>query len=117
VSTFHVEFGLANTLGDRWENVDALVETAAAYSWIPSDVLERLGVHPIERRRFQKADGTLVEYDIGEVKVRLIGREWHDLVVFREPGRPALLGRLTLDCFSLGVDEANQRLIEVPALA
>jgi predicted aspartyl protease len=53
--------------------VEALVDIGATYSVVRRDVLEQLGVRPLERRRF-KAFGGYVERDVGEAGLMLLGR-------------------------------------------
>jgi len=50
---FNVEVKLAN-LAARWKtaDVDLLVDTGATISWIPREILERLGVAPASRLPF-----------------------------------------------------------------
>ena len=47
--------------------------------------------------------------------MRLDGREDVSPIVFREEGAQPLLGAVTLEIFSLGIDPVNERLIPVNA--
>ncbi|MCI4446751.1 MAG: aspartyl protease, partial [Pyrobaculum sp.] len=53
--------------------VEAIVDTGTRYSVVRRDILEQLGVKPVERRRF-RAFGGYVMRDIGEVGMVLMGR-------------------------------------------
>ena len=53
--------------------------------------------------------------DIGEAVVRIDGRAQTDVVVFADEDSRPILGRITLEAFSVAVDTVNQRLI--PKLA
>ncbi|HEU0168763.1 MAG TPA: aspartyl protease family protein [Chloroflexota bacterium] len=93
--------------------VDAMVDTGAVFSFVPEDVLDRLGVPRRERRRFLLADGRASEFDLGDVLARIDGREVATRCVFGDPGGPILLGAYTLEGLLLGVDPHNKRLIPV----
>lgn len=110
----HVEVGDAS--GERFEPLDALVDTGATYTWVPKDILERLSVVPEDQWDFVLADGRVVMYDIAWARVRLNGRSQPTPVVFGDAGTEPLLGVVTLEEFRLGVDAVNQRLIPTPGL-
>ena len=57
---FRVTLHLAGATGERFQLMEALVDTGASYTWIPRDVLEGLGVRPDEERVFVLADGRAV---------------------------------------------------------
>jgi len=104
--------------GQRWETIEALVDTGSSYSWIPRDVLGRLGVQPRFRREFETADGRVVERELGEARAEYGGGgDVGTLVVFSDPGSLPLLGAYTLEGLGLGVDPLNERLIPVRGLA
>ncbi len=46
--------------GSRWETVDALVDTGASYSQVPSSLLQRLGIVPTDTVEAVLADGRVV---------------------------------------------------------
>jgi clan AA aspartic protease len=96
--------------------VDALVDTGATHTLVPANTLRELGVAPLERIMFQLADERTVEYPIGEVRIRLDGRERTAVVVFGPEDAAPLLGATTLELFNLGVDPVGQRLVPVPGL-
>ncbi len=88
---------------ERVVEVEALVDTSAVYSVVRHDILEQLGIKPLERRRF-RAFGGFVERDIGEMSVVLMGRRRVVPVVFGEEGDPVVLGVTALDIFGLEID-------------
>ena len=110
----HVEIG--DFAGDRFEEVEALVDTDATYTWVPRDLLARLGVTPEEERPFVLADGREVTYGVAWVRIRIDGRTQPSLCVFGELGTEPLLGVFTLEAFGLGVGPVNRRLIPVRGL-
>jgi len=116
VGFLKVKVGLFNPVQpDRIVEVEALVDTGAVYSAVGSNVLEQLGVKPLERRKF-RAFGGFVERDIGEVGVVLMGRRRVVPVVFGEKGDPAILGVTALEIFGLEVDVVRGVLREAELL-
>ncbi|MBI2370655.1 MAG: hypothetical protein HYV08_10565 [Deltaproteobacteria bacterium] len=116
MGTFRVTIELGDPAGQRYDPVEALVDTEATYTTLPAPVLQRLGVIPHVRDTFVLADGRQVERDIGRTWVRVDGRAELTLVVFGDPGTPALLGAYTLEGLRLAADPVGRRLIPVPGL-
>jgi clan AA aspartic protease len=102
--------------GGEFVQVEALVDTGATYSVLSRDVLGPLGIEAIETISFESADDRIVEYEVGEARVRLDGRERTTLVVFGPVGATPLLGATTIQLFNLAVDTTKERLVTVPAL-
>ena len=102
--------------GGRFESLQALVDTGATYTWIPRDLLERLGIRPEEERPFVLADGRQVTYPVAWIQVRIDGRTQPTIAVFGDPASEPLLGVFTLEGFGLAADPVNRRLFPVPAL-
>jgi clan AA aspartic protease len=102
--------------GERFERLDALVDTGATYSWIPRDVLEAVGVAPEEDRPFVLADGRQVRFPVAWTQIRIGAREQPTIVVFGHPGSEPMLGVVTLEEFLLAVDPVSRRLVSVPGL-
>ncbi len=116
MGAFRVPIEIANVQGQRFEAVQALVDTGATYTLVPRAVLQGLGVVPEERWPFTLADGRTVEYDVAQIQVRLDGRRRYTVVVFGDDGAQCLLGVVTLEELRLGVDPVNRRLIPVPGV-
>ena len=116
VGFLKVKIGLFEpTKPERVVEVEALVDTGAVYSVVRRDILEQLGIKPLERRRF-KASGGFVERDIGEVGILLMGRRRVVPVVFGEEGDPVVLGVTALEIFGLEVDVVRGVLREAELL-
>ena len=103
-------------MGERWEQIEALVDTDAFYSWAPRSVLDRLSVRPLGRRTFVMADGSEVERDLGEARIRFNGEARTTVVVFADDENEALLGAYTLEGFALAVDPVGHRLVPLERL-
>jgi predicted aspartyl protease len=73
---FEVNVELASLAApERTEKVSLLVDTGATLSWIPRDILERLGVAPVSRLPFTLADGRRLERDTTAVALTVDGRK------------------------------------------
>ncbi|QOJ79740.1 aspartyl protease [Infirmifilum lucidum] len=111
-----VRFGVYNPVnpGDVVE-VEGLVDTGVIYTVVPRSVLDKLGVKPLERRRF-RAFGGYVERDVGEAGVVLMGRRRTVPVVFGEVDEIVVLGVTALEAFGLEVDVVRGSLREAELL-
>ena len=115
MGTFTVHLEVGDRAGRRFIEAEALVDTGATHTVLPQNVLQDLGVEAIERVTFQLADEREVEYEVGEARIRLDGRERTTLVVFGPEDATALLGATTLELFNLAVDPVRRRLVSVPS--
>ena len=97
--------------GQRARDLEATVDTGAAYTTLPGSLLRELGVAPSGRRRFLLADGRRIEMDYGEARATVGGESVTTLVIFGEDDSPALLGAYTLEGLALAVDPVEQRLV------
>ena len=117
MGTFSVEIQIGNQETGEFLQLEALVDTGATYTLLPSEMLNRLGIiKSVDLRDFELADQRSVRYDVGEARLRLNGNELTVLVVFAPEGTSPLLGATALELFGLAADPVNQRLIPVPAL-
>ncbi|HMD98485.1 MAG TPA: aspartyl protease family protein [Terriglobia bacterium] len=95
---FDVEVKLASLAAPgRTENVSLLVDTGATLSWIPRDILERLGAVVYSRLPFTLADGRTLERDTTAVLLTIDGRKAAVQVAFGELGEEAVLGATELE--------------------
>ncbi len=107
---------IGDSQGQRWETLQALVDTGSTYTWVPARFLERLDVAPEFQREFETADGRIVQRDMATTMVRWNGESMHTLVVFGGDG-DAVMGAYTLEGFSVAPDPVNLRLVRVRGLA
>ena len=111
MGTFYHEMQVFSANGDRFETVDALVDTGASYSQVPGSTLQRLGISPTDTVEAVLADGREVE-DLGaEIRVRIDGRETSTWVTFGPENVAALLGAHALEGVRLAVDPLRRILI------
>jgi clan AA aspartic protease len=116
MGTFHVEVEIGDPEGRRYDRIEALVDTGATYTSVSRPLLDALGVVPHTRALFVLADGRHVERDVGRAWIRVSGRTEITLVVFADPGSPALLGAYALEGLRLAADPVGRRLVPVPGL-
>lgn len=116
MGTFSVPIEVGDIQGNRFEGLDVLVDTGATATMIASSVLQRLGIAPVRRQAFVYANGERVQLEMGEVRVRVEGRETPTWVIFGAEGAMPLLGAHALEGVFLGVDPIGQRLIPVDGL-
>jgi len=96
---------------ERTAEVSLLVDTGATLSWLPRDFLERIGVRPMARGRFQLPDGRYVEREKGGVLLSVDGQTVAMTVAFAEPGEATVLGATALEALGLAVDPVKQKLV------
>ena len=111
MGTFSWPVLIASLDGERVREIEATVDTGAAYTTLPGRLLRELGIAPVGKRRFLLADGRRIELDYGEARATVDGESVTTLVVFGEDDAPALLGAYTLEGMALAVDPVEQRLI------
>ena len=100
---------------------DVLVDTGSELSWVPAEVLERLGIRREKHAlRFRMANGGVLVRSVGYAILHASGEETIDEVVFGEPGDMTRLGARTLEGMNLRVDLSAKRLVgagPIPAAA
>lgn len=114
MGTFRVDIELENPArpGERRTVRSALVDTGALLSWVPSEVLESLGVERGNQWQFRQADGTILERFGGAVWVHVAGRRTPDEVVFGLPGDLTLLGARSIEGLNFRVEPVTMRLVD-----
>ena len=115
MGTFNVEIEIGDPDCKRFERVDALAGSRAPYTFLPSSLLEGLGVKPHRTMTFVMSDGSRIERGFAQTWAKLNGVDGITPVIFGDEDAVPLLGRVTLGCLGLGIDEANERLVEVRA--
>jgi len=111
MGTFNWPLRISSLDGRQSREIEATVDTGAAYTTLPASLLQGIGVEPRGERRFLLADGRRIEMDWGEARASVNGEDVTTLVVFGEDDAPALLGAYTLEGLALAVDPVEQRLV------
>lgn len=99
--------------GDDVRQVDALVDTGAAYSMLPRTFLESLGYGPVRAQRVVLADGRIEEWALTIADVECGGRRVPTPIMMGPSNSPALLGATTLEELGFGIDPLARRLIPI----
>lgn len=111
MGTFSWPLRISSMEGQLSRDLEATVDTGAAYTTLPGRMLHELGVIPAGQRRFLLADGRRVFMDYGEARATVDGESVATLVIFGEDNAPPLLGAYTLEGLALAVDPVEQRLV------
>jgi predicted aspartyl protease len=91
---------------------DTLVDTGSEFTWVPSIVLEDLGVERKGMKRFRLADGSVITRDFGWAIVHAAGEAIPDPVIFAESTDTTLLGAHTLEGLNLKIDVVSKQLVD-----
>jgi predicted aspartyl protease len=116
VGTFTVAVEVGALGGDRFELIEAIVDTGASHSIFPEPFLRALGIEPQERQGFRLADERQREFGMSRATIRLYGRESTTWVAFGDAHMPAILGAVTLEDLRLAVDPVGRRLVPTSGL-
>jgi clan AA aspartic protease len=111
MSTFSYLIEIADLDERHSGEIEALVDTGASYTVLPSRFLRDLGVEPIGTRRLLLADGSRVDMEYGRAWATIDGDREVTIVFFGRDNGPALLGAYTLEGLALAVDPSEERLV------
>ena len=96
------------------EPVEFLVDSGAVYSFVPRDVLSRLGITSHSRQRFRLADGSTIERDRGDALFFYKNQRGAAPVIFGESADATLLGAVTLESLGFVLDAVRRDLLPLP---
>lgn len=113
---FRQPITISDLTGQNSVEIDAVVDTGAYYTVLPSYLLQELGVEPIDRTIFRLADNQQIEMDIGHAWVTLGDRQRITTVAFGSDTGQLLLGAFTLEGLELAVDPRGKRLVPIEYL-
>ncbi len=119
MGTFSAKLRIWNpSAPEKVEEIQAMVATGAAFSWIHRERLERLGVEHLRRIGFRAIDGSIVERDTVAVWVGSSDFRAPDIVVMAEPSDMEVIGVHTIEGLGLAADPVQKKLIPtvMPAL-
>lgn len=94
----------------RIERVRLLVGTGAMWTWVPAEVLRRVGIVPKEVGRFRALDWRVLERQYADARIACRDRECPSLVVFASEGDQSTLGEHALLCMGLEIDAKTRSL-------
>ena len=93
-----------------------LVDSGAAYTVAPADILRQLGIKPRETRSFILANGEKISRQVGNAYLELGENAGYSKVIFGEEGDSNLLGVVTLEGLGLIFDPIKRELKPLPML-
>lgn len=93
-----------------------LVDSGAAYSVVPTEVLKKLGVVPVTKRRLTLANGEIVEWPVGNALFKYQNEIGASPVIFGDKDDIYLLGVVTLESLGLILDPIRRELKPLPML-
>lgn len=104
---------------ERAEEFELLVDTGAAYSWVPRARLESLGIRSTGRMQFRTIEGRVIEREVAPVFLASNGHIGGDTIVLAEPGDLEVFGAHSLEALGLAADPVQKKLMPtiLPALA
>jgi predicted aspartyl protease len=114
MGTFHAKCTIQHVVDRRKKAIvpKLLVDMGSEYTWIPTAILERLGV---EREKkdvpFVMANGQQITRSVGFAILHIADFFTIDEVVFAEKGDLTLLGARTLEGLNLRVDSRRKKLV------
>lgn len=97
--------------------LEALVDTASDWTWLPSERLRDIGVTPRHKRLLPGPKGKLLERETGYAILQAGGYETTDDVVFAEAGDAVVIGVRTMEGLGVAFDDVTHRFISMEALA
>ncbi len=116
MGTFTTRLGISNGNGGDTHWVEALVDTGATYTVLPTSFLqELLRIRPLLEEVFTLADGRKMPKQVGEARHHFEDREAISRVVFGDEEQ-YLIGATALQELGLIADTTNHRLIPAPKL-
>jgi len=94
----------------HWRSLKVIADTGVIFSVLPRAVLEELGIAPYAEETFHLADGREIHRQLGDIFLRIDGKERTVPAIFGEPTDTPLLGVTALEILGFTVDPRSQRL-------
>lgn len=116
MGTFLVHIGVAAISRNGFVETDGIVDTGATHTVLPASMLKKIGVEPIDTLQFSLADESKVQYELGQARISIGGKERIVLVVFGPDNATPLIGATTLENFNVAVDPIRKQLVPVDGL-
>ncbi len=116
MGSIHVDVHVSNpAVLDVSESVRVLVDTGAMLSILPAEMLERLGVQRLGKRRIRSSTGVL-SLDTGIVTIRYCGDVAGTTAAFGAEGVLPIIGAVAITSLGYEVDTVHGRLNRVDML-
>lgn len=116
MGTFREPIRLANPRRPKATiELEVIVDTGATYTWVPDELLKRLGVKAQEVRPLKIASGKVIKRKLGWASVTVRNKTVPTPVLFGDKGSEILLGAITLEELGFSVDPIHRTLIPATA--
>ena len=102
---------ITDLTGKRKVSGEFLVDTGAAYTVLPKNMAEKLGLKSQKTQKFSLADGSIVQRKLSSAIVKIDGQEAASTVVIGQKDDSPLIGVITLENMGLMVDPFKRKLI------
>lgn len=89
---------------------EVIVDTGSTLTWLPSKILDEIGIGRSERALFENIEGKKVSRDVGDAICEVDGRRGACGVVFGEEGDASVLGVSALERLRLEIDPVTRTL-------
>ncbi len=109
MGTFRITVEIGGQSGQRFQELEALVDTGATFTKVPRSILEALDIPAVRTYTALLADGRRVPIEQGWAIIRLEGQQFPTPVAFGEEGEPTLLGAMALEHALLAVGPARTK--------
>jgi predicted aspartyl protease len=118
VSIFRIKITACNPKHEEQVTapLEALVDTGSDLTWLPGEMLWRIGLRPRHVSSIATAKG-MAKRQVGYAILRANGYEIADEVVFAEAGDPIVIGVRTLESFGVPMDSLTHRFVDIETLA
>lgn len=97
--------------------IDAQVDTESELTWLPRQILEKIGIESRREREFLTLEGERIIRHVGYAILEVDNFQTIDEVVFAEQSDMALLGERTVGGFGVFVDNIGHRLVPQETIA
>jgi clan AA aspartic protease len=99
----------------RTVEIEAFVDTGAAYLCLPAGIIGELGLSYLRSPQVVTANGIVSRKIFGVARITIQGRDIEMAVMENDEFTPPLVGYLVLQAMDLVVDMRNEKLIPNPA--
>jgi len=107
----YVEVNLYNPANpEKNAKVKLLVDSGALFSSIPRELVQRLGLESMERRKLKVYGGAVLERDIGGAVIEYQGHRSVAPVIFGESQGTSVLGVTALEALGYELDPVTRKL-------
>ncbi len=111
----YVNVGIANPSNlKRSKTKKLLADSGALFSIVPKEVLRSIGIRPYGTETFTLADGSTIRRGVGNVFLRINGRQAPSPIIFGEKGDGSLLGIIAIESLGLTIDPRTRKLRPTP---